>query len=55
LNRQEDHYPCPGCGFFTLGEKAPGTYDICRLCGWEDNPVQFDNPLDGMIQRFRLR
>ena len=45
MNRQEDHCPCPCCGFFTLGEKAPGTYDICRLCGWEDDPVQFDNPL----------
>jgi cysteine-rich CPCC protein len=45
VERQENQYPCPCCGFLTLDEKAPGTYDICSLCGWEDDRVQFDNPL----------
>jgi Cysteine-rich CPCC len=26
--------PCPCCGFVTL--EAPGEYDICVLCNWED-------------------
>jgi hypothetical protein len=42
--RQEGAFPCPCCGFFTLGENPPGAYEICNLCGWEDDRVQFDNP-----------
>ena len=26
-----------------MAEEPPGTYDICGLCGYEDDPVQFDN------------
>ena len=37
-------YPCPCCGQYTLTGKPPGTYLICRVCGWEDDPVQFDDP-----------
>ena len=36
-------YPCPCCGFLTLGEPPPGTFIICHVCGWEDDAVQFDN------------
>lgn len=36
-------YQCPCCGNFTLDECPPGTYDICSVCGWEDDPVQFEN------------
>jgi hypothetical protein len=35
------NFVCPCCGFVTLEEEAPGTYEICRMCGWEDDPVQF--------------
>lgn len=42
---ERTEFPCPCCGFSTLSEKPPGTYDICRLCGWEDDAVQFDDPL----------
>ena len=37
-------YPCPACGFLTLSEQPPGTYDICGVCGWEDDPVQYNDP-----------
>ncbi len=40
-------YPCPCCGYWTIldrGNGPPGTYDICPVCGWEDDPVQFDDP-----------
>jgi hypothetical protein len=40
----EGHFPCPCCRFVTLEEKPPGTYEICRVCGWEDDPVQFNDP-----------
>ena len=37
-------YPCPCCGYLTLGERPPGTYEICSVCGWEDDEVQFRDP-----------
>jgi len=33
-----DLVSCPCCGQFTLEEK--GVYEICNVCGWEDDPVQ---------------
>ena len=38
--------PCPACGFVVLSE-GYGSYDICRLCGWEDDSVQLANPCSG--------
>jgi hypothetical protein len=37
-------HPCPCCGYLTLEEPPPGTYDICKVCFWEDDPVQFRDP-----------
>ncbi|MBY0146828.1 CPCC family cysteine-rich protein [Neobacillus niacini] len=37
-------YTCPCCGYKTLDEEPPGTYDICEICFWEDDTVQFDDP-----------
>jgi len=37
-------YPCPSCGFLIFDEPI-GSYDICSICGWEDDPVQLANPL----------
>src|ERR1700760_1100484 len=34
-------FACPCCGYLTLLEKPPGTYAICEVCFWEDDPVQF--------------
>ncbi|RYZ90803.1 MAG: hydrolase [Proteobacteria bacterium] len=36
-------YKCPCCGFFTLDD-APGNFDICPVCVWEDDNVQRDLP-----------
>jgi hypothetical protein len=38
------HYPCPCCGYLTLGEKSPGTYEVCPVCFWEDDDVQSRDP-----------
>lgn len=35
-------YPC--CGYKSLDEEPPGTYDICKICFWEDDVVQFADP-----------
>ena len=40
----EARYPCPCCGYLTLPEPPPGTYEICEVCFWEDDAVQFDDP-----------
>jgi hypothetical protein len=36
-------YPCPCCGYLTLREAPTGTYEICKVCFWEDDGVQFDD------------
>ena len=38
----ESLYPCPCCGHLTLS--AQGIYEICEVCGWEDDPVQSSDP-----------
>ena len=37
-------YKCPCCGFRTLVHEPPGTFEICPVCRWEDDNVQFDDP-----------
>ena len=37
-------FPCPCCRFLALDEQPPGTYQICAICGWEDDLVQFEDP-----------
>lgn len=39
-------YPCPACGDVVFGE-PPGSYEICPICGWEDDAVQLANPTSG--------
>ena len=31
---------CVCCGYRTLDEKPPGTFQICPVCYWEDDGVQ---------------
>lgn len=37
-------YTCPCCGYKILEEKPPGTFEICSICFWEDDGVQYDDP-----------
>lgn len=37
-------YACPCCGFLTLSKEPPGTFEICPVCYWEDDYVQYNNP-----------
>jgi len=39
----DEQFACPCCGHYTLDEKPPGTFLICEVCWWEDDPVQFDD------------
>lgn len=43
-------YKCKCCGHYTLKDKPldpniyPGTFEICPVCFWEDDALQFLNP-----------
>lgn len=42
-------YKCNCCGYYTLNEKvdpdiSPGTFEICPVCFWEDDSLQYLNP-----------
>jgi hypothetical protein len=36
-------FPCPCCGYLMF-EEGPGSYDICKICFWEDDDVQLRDP-----------
>jgi hypothetical protein len=42
-----ENLPCPACGYLTLDNATYGSYDICGVCGWEDDGVQLGNPACG--------
>lgn len=38
-------YQCPCCRFWTIFDECPpGTYQICPVCNWEDDNVQYYDP-----------
>lgn len=48
-------YPCPCCGSEVLEGPSPGSYEICPVCGWEDDDVQFREPdLEGGANEMSL-
>lgn len=40
----EPRFPCPCCGYPTLLEPPPGTYELCPVCFWEDDGIPFEDP-----------
>lgn len=38
-----ERYPCPCCGHRVL-DAMPGSFEICPICFWEDDDVQFRWP-----------
>lgn len=49
-----DRYPCPCCGHRVL-DAMPGSYEICPVCFWEDDGVQFRWPtMDGGANKVSL-
>ena len=37
-------FKCPCCQYLTLSEEPPGTFEICPVCRWEDDNVQYNDP-----------
>jgi ribonuclease HII len=41
IRKDERRFACPCCGNLTLLVEPPGTFSLCEVCWWEDDPVQF--------------
>lgn len=51
-----EKFACPCCGYKTFKEQPNGTYDICQVCFWEDDPIQLKDPnYEGGANRVSLR
>jgi hypothetical protein len=37
-------WPCPCCGYYTMTLPPGGTFEVCPVCDWEDDDVQFRDP-----------
>ncbi len=37
-------YACPCCGYLTMTFPDRGSFEICEVCGWEDDDVQVHKP-----------
>ena len=48
-------FKCPVCGQYTF-QSGAGSYEICPICGWEDDKAQYKDPnLKGGANRFSLK
>ena len=48
-------FKCPVCGKYTF-KSGPGSYEICPVCGWEDDKAQYHDPtLSGGANRLSLK
>ena len=47
IDRDEYRKPhlCPVCGKFEFPQH--GSFDVCEMCGWEDDGLQEQEPNDG--------
>ena len=43
-NPKENPYPCYLCGEPHQNDIEKNSYNICEVCGWEDDGFQFDHP-----------
>ena len=48
-------FPCPCCGHLTFEREPSGTFELCPVCFWEDDPVQYeDHDYEGGANRVSL-
>lgn len=44
MMNDEPGFACHCCGFLTMDADQSGSFDICDVCGWEDDNVQLAKP-----------
>lgn len=46
MHKKNSHnrYQCPCCNYYTLIDGDENSYDICNVCYWENDGLQFENP-----------
>jgi len=37
-------YQCPCCDYYTLRDSYENTFEICEVCYWENDGIQFSDP-----------
>lgn len=42
-NNNKKH-KCPCCGYYTLINPPGNTFQLCPVCYWEDDGIQFNDP-----------
>lgn len=42
MKKKESLLPCDCCGSKVIGER--GNFEICPICGWEDDSAQASDP-----------
>lgn len=42
MQNQQRSLTCPVCSKTEFSQD--GSYEICAICGWENDPVQYDDP-----------
>lgn len=48
-------FKCPVCGKYTF-QSGPGSYEICPVCGWENDKAQYKDPnLKGGANKLSLK
>jgi len=38
------NYQCPCCGYYTLKDSYENTFELCEVCFWENDGIQFGDP-----------
>jgi hypothetical protein len=42
--KKGEGYICDCCGYVTISDPYRGSHEICDVCGWQDDDLQFDDP-----------
>ncbi|MBK9585761.1 MAG: CPCC family cysteine-rich protein [Alphaproteobacteria bacterium] len=51
-----EKFKCPCCECMTFDEKPDGSFIICPVCFWEDDPVQLkDETFEGGANKVSLK